>query len=150
MKQRSVRLPFFALAPLAPGLVSRASVTGATASMGRAVTVAVATDGTSPFTYQRRKDGATVTGAAGATCVIPVPGSPLAENRGTRSAPNAPEVESAATQVGVAFPRAHGDEDCALLVTLDPGVYPCRVTDAVGLTGIALLEAYEVSTAPTP
>ena len=58
----------------------------------------------------------------------------------------ASELAAAAAQAG-AFPFANGSTDAALLVTLPPGAYTAVVRGAGGLTGTALVEAYEVGAA---
>jgi hypothetical protein len=55
----------------------------------------------------------------------------------------AADVSAAAAQAG-AFPFANGSADSALLVTLAPGAYTALVRGARGLSGFALVEAYEV------
>jgi hypothetical protein len=58
----------------------------------------------------------------------------------------ATDLAAAAAQAG-AFPFANGSTDAALLVTLTPGAYTAVVRGAGGLTGTALVEAYEVGAA---
>jgi hypothetical protein len=55
----------------------------------------------------------------------------------------AADIASATLQAG-AFPFAAGSADSTLFVTLAPGAYSAVVRGAGGLTGIALVEAYEV------
>ncbi len=66
----------------------------------------------------------------------------IASNAGWDTGPDAAEVRAAAQKVG-AFPLAAGSADCALLVTLPPGLYTAQVTGADGATGVALVEAYD-------
>ena len=54
------------------------------------------------------------------------------------------EVAQAANAVG-AFPLTLGSRDAAVLVTLKPGNYTAKVTAKNNLTGIALVEVYEVN-----
>jgi hypothetical protein len=51
---------------------------------------------------------------------------------------------NAATTATQAFPLSPGSKDCAMLVTLNPGVYTVQVTGKNGLTGVALVELYAV------
>lgn len=53
------------------------------------------------------------------------------------------ELATAFGQVG-AFPLAADSKDAALLMTLLPGAYTAQVTGAVAMTGVALVEIYEV------
>jgi hypothetical protein len=63
----------------------------------------------------------------------------IASNTGWKTNANAAEIQ----QTGLAPGNAN---DSALLLTLEPGNYTAVVTGASGDTGIALVEAYEVST----
>jgi hypothetical protein len=70
-------------------------------------------------------------------------GTRLDGNTGWGTAPNATAISAAASSVGAfAFPA--GSADCALLVTLDPGVYTAQVKGVGGVTGVALVEVYTV------
>lgn len=52
----------------------------------------------------------------------------------------------AAAMAGVgAFPLTAGSRDAALVATLAPGAYTAQVSGAVGTTGVALLEVYDVT-----
>ncbi len=64
-------------------------------------------------------------------------------NTGWPTAPNAPEIRSAAQRVG-AFALAEGSADSALYLTLDPGAYTLQLTGVGDSTGVALVEIYEV------
>lgn len=52
-------------------------------------------------------------------------------------------MASAMTAVG-AFPLDTGSKDACLLVTLEPGAYTAKVSGVGDLTGVALVEVYEV------
>lgn len=52
-------------------------------------------------------------------------------------------IATTAAKVG-AFPLAAGSNDCALLITLAPGVYTAGVVSANGSAGTALIELYTV------
>ena len=54
-----------------------------------------------------------------------------------------PAITAAAAKVG-AFTWAAGSADSALLVTLQPGLYTAQVAGAVGDSGVALIEVYDV------
>jgi len=43
-----------------------------------------------------------------------------------------------------AFTLAHGSKDAALIVVLAPGAYTAVVSGVGGLTGVALVEIYEI------
>lgn len=58
------------------------------------------------------------------------------------SRPEQGEIQAVSRAVG-AFPLTSG-LDAALLVTLQPGSYTAHVTGFLGLTGVALIEIYEV------
>lgn len=72
----------------------------------------------------------------------------LANARWSTAADPTP-IALAAARCG-AFPLETASDDSALLATLEPGVYTCHVRSLDGGPGVALVEAYEVSTAPTP
>lgn len=57
---------------------------------------------------------------------------------------SADEVQTAAAAVG-AFPLAAGSKDAALVITLPPGSYSIQVAGVNGATGVALVEAYDIS-----
>jgi hypothetical protein len=57
--------------------------------------------------------------------------------------PNSALVATTAAQVG-AFPFGSGSRDAALLLTLAPGAYTAVVEGVGGLTGVGLVEAYDV------
>jgi hypothetical protein len=60
------------------------------------------------------------------------------------SAPaTAAEISAAATASG-AFPLASGSKDAAVVLTLAPGAYTAFVSGANRMTGVALIEIYEV------
>lgn len=55
-------------------------------------------------------------------------------------------VELAAVAAGAgAYPFSEGSRDAALVVSLPPGLYSVHVRGASGSTGVALLEAYDVT-----
>lgn len=56
---------------------------------------------------------------------------------------NADEIATAAAVSG-AFPLPAGSKDAALLITLVPGNYTIQVSGVNSVTGIALVEAYDV------
>lgn len=57
------------------------------------------------------------------------------------------ELRNVAKEVG-AFPLVEGSRDQVLLIHLKQGIYTCIVSGMNDTTGIALLEAYEVSATP--
>ena len=64
-------------------------------------------------------------------------------------APNAAAIRLAASVVQ-AFPFPEGSADAALLVDLEPGAYTVELGEVADGNGVALLEIYERSAAPTP
>ncbi|OIR08242.1 extracellular endo-alpha-(1-_5)-L-arabinanase 2 precursor [mine drainage metagenome] len=67
----------------------------------------------------------------------------IAENVGWSTAANAATVATVSPKVGLAnFPA--GSPDCAILVTLKPGIYTAQVSGLGGTTGVALVEVYVV------
>lgn len=71
-------------------------------------------------------------------------GAKIDANTGWGTAPNAPAITTAAAAVGAfAFPA--DSADCAMLVTLAPGVYTAQVAGVGGTTGVALVEVYSVA-----
>ena len=69
--------------------------------------------------------------------------SVLAQNSGWATSSDAPAISQAARQVGLfAFPS--GSQDAAVIATLAPGAYTAQVTSADKVTGIALIEVYEL------
>lgn len=68
--------------------------------------------------------------------------TPLAANRGWESSPSPDLLVATSRRVG-AFALAPGSADCALTVTLGPGVYTVQVSGADGGTGVCLIEAYD-------
>jgi GH35 family endo-1,4-beta-xylanase len=75
-------------------------------------------------------------------------GQPIATNNGWASSGNATAIATAATAVG-AFGLAPNSADSALLLQLAPGAYTAQITAADAVTGLALVEAYELgATAP--
>jgi hypothetical protein len=69
----------------------------------------------------------------------------VASNTRWGTAGNAAGIDAAAASVG-AFPFAAGSADSALLVTLPPGAYTAQVSGAAGVSGVSLVEAYDVDT----
>ena len=67
----------------------------------------------------------------------------LQQNTGWITAPNAAQIGLATAQVG-AFTLPPTSTDSAILVTLDPGSYTAQVSGVGGVTGVALVEVYEV------
>jgi hypothetical protein len=70
-------------------------------------------------------------------------GGLIAANAGWSNALNWGAAGTAAASVG-AFPFDPAAKDCALLVTLSPGAYTFQVTNAGGVAGNALIEAYDL------
>ena len=69
--------------------------------------------------------------------------SVLAQNSGWSTSSDAPAISRAARQVGLfAFPS--GSQDAAVIATLAPGAYTAQVTSADKVTGVALIEVYEL------
>jgi hypothetical protein len=66
-----------------------------------------------------------------------------AQNTGWSTAPNATKIAATSTSVQ-AFALASGSADCALLLTLPPGLYTAQVTTGNGASGVALAEVYLV------
>ncbi len=67
----------------------------------------------------------------------------IAENTGWSTAANAADVASVSPRCGLAnFPE--NSPDCAILVTLPPGLYTAQVSGVGGATGVALVEVYVV------
>ena len=56
-----------------------------------------------------------------------------------------PRIASDAALLSGAFPLPDGSTDAALMLQLPPGGYTAQVTGANGLTGVALVEVYEVN-----
>ncbi len=67
----------------------------------------------------------------------------VATNDNWEESPNLDALKLATTATG-AFPLAAGSKDCAMLVTLNPGLYTVTVSGKDGLTGVALVELYVV------
>ena len=67
----------------------------------------------------------------------------IAENDNWGDAKNADAISSVSSTVG-AFPLNAGSLDSAVYVTLDPGAYTVTVRGKDGVTGVALVEVYEV------
>ena len=68
-------------------------------------------------------------------------GKTVASNAGWA---NSPAIAAAAAAVG-AFALPAGSADSALLVNVAPGTYTAQVTGDAGITGVALVEIYEVT-----
>lgn len=67
----------------------------------------------------------------------------VAENDDWSAASNSAAVATAAGAVG-AFSLSAGSRDAALLLTLPPNAYTAQVSGVSGLTGVALIEVYEL------
>ncbi len=67
----------------------------------------------------------------------------LATNIGWGTAPNLAELRTAMQQASPGFTFAEGSADCAMLVTLAPGLYSIQVSGVNATTGVALVEVYE-------
>jgi hypothetical protein len=83
------------------------------------------------------------------TVVNNATGAVIASNSGWGSAPSPALLASTAASVG-AFSLNAGSDDCALIVTLQPGSYSAEVAGAGGTTGIALVEVYEAAAIVQP
>ena len=70
----------------------------------------------------------------------------VARNTGIVTSTNGAAIASAAQQVG-AFALGSSGNDSALLMTLAPGAYTAVVASAANLTGIVLIEIYDVGAA---
>ena len=70
-------------------------------------------------------------------------GVTVATNDDWEASANSVDLRAAMPAVG-AFAVASGSKDAALLVTLAPGNYTLIVEGAPGLSGVALVETYEV------
>ena len=71
-------------------------------------------------------------------------GAVLATNTGWGTNTDSAQIASAAASLG-AFPLANGSDDCAVLMTLQPGAYTVQISGVANTTGVALAEVYEVS-----
>jgi len=71
-------------------------------------------------------------------------GDEIARNDDWAANSDVAAIDRATAQAG-AFPLPAGSRDAALLVTVPPGNYTALVSDATGRSGIALVEAYDVS-----
>jgi sugar lactone lactonase YvrE len=69
-------------------------------------------------------------------------GVKIAENIGWSTAANASDLFAATVAVGLT-PFPAGSADCAMLVTLPPGLYTAMVSGVNGTTGVGLIEVYE-------
>ncbi|MBC7366504.1 MAG: hypothetical protein H7343_06765, partial [Undibacterium sp.] len=69
--------------------------------------------------------------------------TPVVQNAGWSTSPDALALAAAATRVG-AFAFAAGSADAALIVALAPGAYTVQVTGVADTTGLALVEVYEL------
>jgi uncharacterized protein (DUF1800 family) len=87
-----------------------------------------------------------VTGALAdpALTVFDVAAVPIATNDNWESAGNRAVLTAAFAQVG-AFPFPAGSKDAALLLDLAPGNYTVHVSGVGNTTGLALVEAYDVT-----
>jgi hypothetical protein len=70
----------------------------------------------------------------------------IARNTGIVTSTNSAAIASAAQQVG-AFALGSSGNDSALLMTLAPGAYTAVVASAANLTGVVLIEIYDVDAA---
>ncbi len=66
----------------------------------------------------------------------------VAQNTGWTTAANAADIPAASQAVGEF--ALQSNDDSALLVTLDPGVYTANVSSGDGTKGVALIEVYEI------
>ena len=103
--------------------------------------------GTQPKTVLIRASGPALA-SHGVTGVLPDPMLKLFDSTSTVIKQNTgwgsdPAITAAAARVG-AFTWAAGSADSALLVTLQPGLYTAQVAGAVGDSGVALIEVYDV------
>lgn len=80
-------------------------------------------------------------------------GAPIATNtgwnnaptRGSSTSPSSISVASAASMISVgAFPLPAGAADCAMLITVSPGVYSAVLSGLNNGIGVGLIEIYEV------
>ena len=78
-----------------------------------------------------------------ALVVFTAAGQELLANDDWGTAANVAELRAATSAAG-AFALADGSKDAAVLAMLDPGSYSVQVSGAGGLTGISLVEVYEV------
>ena len=69
--------------------------------------------------------------------------TPVLQNTGWSTSPDAAAFASAAAQAG-AFAFAPGSADTAMIVTLAPGAYTAQVSGIGDTTGLALVEIYEL------
>ena len=69
--------------------------------------------------------------------------TPVLQNTGWSTSPDAAALSAAATQAG-AFAFAPGSADTAMIVTLAPGAYTAQVSGIGDTTGLALVEVYEL------
>lgn len=65
----------------------------------------------------------------------------IASNDNWQTQNNSQAVATAAVESG-AFALAAGSRDSALVLTLEPGAYTCRVSGSGNTTGVALVEVY--------
>ncbi|MBI5769404.1 MAG: immunoglobulin domain-containing protein [Verrucomicrobia bacterium] len=70
----------------------------------------------------------------------------IATNAGWSTAGNPAAIVAATAQVG-GFALAPGTADSVIFTTLPPGAYTAQVSDALGGSGVALLEVYDLSVA---
>ena len=75
--------------------------------------------------------------------VVSSDGAMLASNTGWSTAPGAGQMAALGAAVG-AFPMAAGSADSALIMTLPPGGYTFLVSSASAVTGVGLIEVYEL------
>jgi peroxiredoxin len=78
-------------------------------------------------------------------------GQPVLINDDWNSVPDVAALKAAATAQN-AFPLAEGSRDAALLVTVPPGSYTVQVAGVgtgAAVTGVALVEVYEIDAGPT-
>jgi hypothetical protein len=107
-------------------------------------------EGTAPKTVLIRGAGPTL-GTFGVPGVLEDPIVDLVRKTSTGDVPVSENDDwgddaamvSAAAAVG-AFPLDSGSKDACLLVSLEPGAYTAKIGGVGGLTGVALVEVYEV------
>ncbi len=66
----------------------------------------------------------------------------IAQNSGWTTAANATQIPTVSQSIGEF--ALQSNDDAALLVTLDPGVYTANVSSGDGTKGVALIEVYEI------
>ncbi len=135
--------------PIGSSRLLNVSANGHIAGGTDALTGGLVIRGTTPKTVLIRASGPALT-PFGVTNPVPNPvltvydssAVVITSNAGWATAARPASITHYGQQVG-AFPFSAGSPDSAVVLTLDPGPYTARVTDATGAAGNTLLEIYD-------